>query len=257
MVSRIEEIDTDQIENIGNLEFIKYRGNSLRIIRPEDYLPISKKQLNQNKCYIIIPKYVKNPIGILIEKIDDTTFVDVYLESEGLKGHGILGTTVINDNIINIINMYELFELIDMQKNNTQENKIKKKEKSNMAKIVLLVEDTPFYLKLAKDYIASEGYKVITATNGIEALEVLDKNKVDVIVSDIQMPLMDGLELVNTIKNSTKYKHLPMIALTSLMTEEEKNIGISAGFDVYLSKLNKNELLEKLDLTINKPKVAK
>jgi two-component system chemotaxis sensor kinase CheA len=257
MVSRIEEIETDQVENIGNLEFIKHRGSSLRIIRPEDYLPISKNKLNQEKCYIIIPKYVKNPMGLLIEKIDDTILVDVVLEVEGLEGRGILGTTVINDNIVNIINMHELFEMIDAQKNKKEETLANNDKKKRQGKVVLLAEDTPFYQKLARDYIKSEGYTVIVCTNGVEALEILEKNKIDAIVSDIQMPLMDGLELVKTIRNNSKYKHLPMIALTSLMSEEQKNIGIDAGFDMYLSKIDKKDLLENLELIINKKKEIK
>ena len=80
MVSRVEEIQPDAIEKIGDREYIKFRGDTLRVIRPEDFLSLNKRERSANKLYVIIPKLVKRKIGILIETIHDTVQLSIHLK---------------------------------------------------------------------------------------------------------------------------------------------------------------------------------
>ncbi|MDD3023073.1 MAG: chemotaxis protein CheA, partial [Syntrophomonadaceae bacterium] len=148
MVSRVEEIESGDIERIGDKEYIKFRQDSLRVIRPEDYLPISKDNSSSNqKLYIIIPKLVTNPIGIIAEIIDDTIQKQISLNHEGITGKGIVGSSIINDKIVLLLNVYELFELADPDNYKTAQIHENKKFK------ILVVEDTPFFQKIEKDYL--------------------------------------------------------------------------------------------------------
>lgn len=61
----MEKIQSDQIEKIGQKEFIQYRGEALRVIRPERYPPVTRRKNSSQKLFVIIPKRVKHPIGIL------------------------------------------------------------------------------------------------------------------------------------------------------------------------------------------------
>ena len=108
------------------------------------------------------------------------------------------------------------------------------------------MEDTPFFLKVVKSYLESVGYEVITAENGREALEKLNQVMVDVVVSDIEMPIMTGIELVRAIRASDRLRHLPVVALTSLTGDVNKEKGLRAGFDVYEYKLDRTSLLDSL-----------
>lgn len=100
---------------------------------------------------------------------------------------------------------------------------------------VLLVEDNVDLLNLTRESL-SVWFRVLKATNGIEALEVLSRESVDVIVSDVMMPEMDGLELCSRVKNDIEYSHIPVILLTAKTTLESKVEGLESGADVYIEK---------------------
>ena len=100
---------------------------------------------------------------------------------------------------------------------------------------VLLVEDNVDLLNLTRESLA-EWFRVLRASNGREALEVLAKENVDVIVSDVMMPEMDGLELCSKVKSEISYSHIPVILLTAKTTLESKAEGLECGADVYVEK---------------------
>lgn len=100
---------------------------------------------------------------------------------------------------------------------------------------VLLVEDNVDLLNLTRDSLV-EWFRVLKASNGREALEVLAKENVDVIVSDVMMPEMDGLELCSKVKSNIDYSHTPVILLTAKTTLESKVEGLECGADVYVEK---------------------
>jgi two-component system chemotaxis sensor kinase CheA len=238
MVSRVEEIRSKDIERIGNNEYIKFRGDSMRVIRPEDFLPVSRETSSTDVKHVLIPKFVKNPIGIIVEKIIDNVNARIVLNTENIKVNGLLGSTIYEDKIILILNLYELLQLADPQHYSANIYK------SQEAKTILLVEDTPFFMKMEKEYLETIGYEVIQAVNGKVALELMENNRVDLVISDIQMPEMDGFELAKKIKEDIRFKDLPIIAVTSMSGEEAKAKAYESGFDFYELKLDRDRLLE-------------
>lgn len=100
---------------------------------------------------------------------------------------------------------------------------------------VLLVEDNVDLLNLTREAL-SEWFRVLRASNGREALEVLAQESVDVIVSDVMMPEMDGMELCGKVKSDVSYSHIPVILLTAKTTLESKVEGLECGADVYIEK---------------------
>lgn len=252
LVSRVDTVKIHQIEKIGDLDYIKLgEDNTLRLIRPEDFLPVGKVPDHDETHYLIIPKLVSHPIGILIKRIIDTVQVSIHLDEESIKAKGLIGSTVINDRIVLILNLYELFEMADPVHYSMTDF-----ERTSFEKTLLLVEDTPFFLKMERSYLEAAGYAVLTATNGKEALQMIQVQKVDGVVSDIVMPEMDGIELVKKIRENKQWAHLPVIALTSLDGETQTKAGLDAGFDYYEYKLDRGRLLEKVGLALQKKKGA-
>ena len=100
---------------------------------------------------------------------------------------------------------------------------------------VLLVEDNEELLKATADSI-KKWYKVLKAHDGIEALDVLKYQEVDVIVSDVMMPRMDGTTLCRQLKQDIETSHIPVILLTAKVTVEAKVEGMESGADIYLEK---------------------
>ena len=100
---------------------------------------------------------------------------------------------------------------------------------------VLVVEDNPDMLAFVVRQLSKE-YTVLTATNGAEALQVLDGNYVNLVVSDVVMPVKDGFELCKTIKSDLNYSHIPVILLTAKTNIQSKIEGMELGADAYIEK---------------------
>lgn len=108
-------------------------------------------------------------------------------------------------------------------------------EKDDKKVSVLLVEDNPQLLGFLSDEFAKD-YNVYTATNGIEALKVTEGYPVDIVVSDVMMPEMDGIELCDKLKNNLATSHIPVILLTAKSDEESTMAGFKSGAEAYVAK---------------------
>ena len=105
-----------------------------------------------------------------------------------------------------------------------------------MKKVVLIVEDDPKSLKLARDMLQVSGYATLEATNGKEGVELARIEKPDLILMDIQLPVMDGLEAIKLLKNDDVTKDIPIIALTAYAMKGDEEEIREMGCDGYMSK---------------------
>ena len=101
---------------------------------------------------------------------------------------------------------------------------------------ILIVDDVPMNLKLARAVLVREGYRIQTAEDGLQALEMLRSSLPDLILSDIQMPRMDGLEMTRFIKQDRRLADIPVFALTAYASQVNEQQALEAGFDAYLTK---------------------
>ena len=105
-----------------------------------------------------------------------------------------------------------------------------------MAKRILIVDDDAINMKLVRDVLEFKGFLTSEATNGKEAIEIAINQIPDLILMDIQMPVLDGLSAIRILKTNVDTKHIPIIALTALSMEEDKENVLLHGADDYLSK---------------------
>jgi DNA-binding response OmpR family regulator len=113
---------------------------------------------------------------------------------------------------------------------------------------IMLVEDDSFVVDIYQTKLSQEGYEVIQAENGIEAIKKLEKEIPDMILLDIIMPYVDGLQVLKKIKSDERLKNVPVILLTNLSQKEDINDGLGLGADDYLIKshFTPSEVLEKI-----------
>ena len=143
------------------------------------------------------------------------------------------------------------FVLTDKISKNVATDTMKPKEIADSsdedAYTILVAEDNLELLMLMKQLL-SRKYKVETARHGREAVELIEKTELDLIISDVMMPVMDGYELVKYVKNSVGYRHLPIIMLTAKTQETDKMDALTVGADEYMTKPFKmKELLLRID----------
>ncbi len=114
----------------------------------------------------------------------------------------------------------------------------------------MIVEDDSFVLDIYQTKLSQEGYTVIEARNGVEAMKKLEKEKPDLILLDILMPYMDGIEVLKKIREREDLKNIPVILLTNLSQKEEINVGLGLGASDYLIKshFTPSEVMEKIKI---------
>lgn len=116
--------------------------------------------------------------------------------------------------------------------------------------VILVVDDDPNIVRLVSVHLGSEGHQVLSATNGMEALKLLEKEKCDAAVIDVMMPVMDGFQLTRRIKDEFD---LPIILLTAKGQIEDKESGYQSGTDDYLVKpFEPKELLFRLQALLRR-----
>src|SRR3972149_2089558 len=112
---------------------------------------------------------------------------------------------------------------------------------------VLIIEDHPDQRDLLAIVLQREGYQVVTAANGIEALEQLERESVQIILSDIMMPKMDGFELIKNIRSNPALKAIYVILITARIQEGDRVRGLDLGADDYITKpFSFSELLARV-----------
>lgn len=125
------------------------------------------------------------------------------------------------------------------------------------AATVLVVEDNDDISALLR-HILSEKYNVLSAYNGQEGLDILSKGDIDLIVSDIMMPMMDGVEMLRRVRENTKHAHLPVVMLTAKRDDEYRAESYSAGADAYITKpFNASVLLSRVENLIERSAATK
>lgn len=101
---------------------------------------------------------------------------------------------------------------------------------------ILVAEDNPANRELIREILEAQGFQVLEAANGLEALEQIEEGFPDLVLMDIQMPLLDGLEAVSKLRENPRFAKLPVIALTAYAMSGDEEKALRAGFDGYLSK---------------------
>ena len=113
--------------------------------------------------------------------------------------------------------------------------------------VILVVDDQPQNIELLEAYLVPQGYEIVKAANGEEALEKLSGNQIDLILLDVMMPGMDGFEVTRRVRQDNKHRLLPIILVTALRETEDRVKGIEAGCDDFISKpVDKMELLARV-----------
>jgi len=114
-----------------------------------------------------------------------------------------------------------------------------------MGRKVLVVDDSPTIIKFVAFSLKSNGFEVISAADGMDALEKLSHLEagVDLVITDLNMPNVDGYELIATLRQNPRFRQLPIIILSSEESEQDKAKGRQAGADAYLVKPFKSAAL--------------
>lgn len=116
-----------------------------------------------------------------------------------------------------------------------------------MDKSILIVDDCKTTRKIISLYLNGAGYKTILAANGVEAVEKLVSTKIDFIITDLNMPQMDGIELMKWIRSNAMFRDIPLVILTTEQDYLSRFNGMNTGASAYLTKpITKERLINEV-----------
>ncbi|WP_416309597.1 response regulator [Spirulina sp. 06S082] len=190
-----------------------------------------------------------NRLGLLVNELLDTQEVVLKPQSQLLKRvRNVSGATILgNGEVCTILNPGDLLRSVQQGRisptvSNSAIATIKKKP------AILLAEDSITIRTQEKRILEGAGYEVTTAVDGLDGLNKLRNGHFDAVISDVQMPNLDGLQLAARIRQNPDYNELPIILVTSLASDEDKKRGVEAGANAYIPKgsFNRDILLDTL-----------
>jgi two-component system chemotaxis sensor kinase CheA len=254
MVRRIEEIQISDIEQVGSNEFLTIESRAVPIIRLDRYLHVSAG-LEQKTSYLLLPKHLKQPMGILLSRIVDTQSLNIQIDAQTYREDGIMGTAVVGDRLTLFLDLFRLGDRVAAQSKSVLPASAMADQHGRPS--VLLVEDTQFFRQLVKGYLENEGFAVVTAVNGVAGLQALADQAFDLIVSDIEMPEMDGWRFARAVREQLGLHDVPMLALTTLSSEQDRRRSLECGFNEHETKLDRESFLARVkSLLKDAPAVA-
>lgn len=250
-VRRIESISMDRVEHVGDQSFITIEGVPTRIVHLDKYLNVSScDPLPQ--MHLLLPKFVREPMGILVSRIIDSESLAIEIHEVAVDDPGILGTAIVRGRLALFLDTQYLREKIfgsvaDKQvvqkgpSENADDALTSTYEPVNGSHRLLLVDDTRFFREVVKRYFEREGLSVVTAVDGLDGMRKLANESFDLVVSDIEMPNMNGWQFC-TAARKEGYK-TKFLALSSLNKAENESKSKACGFDGFEEKLNHDRLI--------------
>ncbi len=214
----------------------------------------NKASLDQ-KVPCIILQIGEERLGLLVDALIDEQDVVLKPQSKLLQRvRNISGATILGTGeVCMVLNPQDLIKSVRQQSiiisdAQTIDDRITEKRK----KVILLVEDSIATRTQEKRILQSAGYEVVTAVDGLDGWNKLKTRHFDAVVSDIQMPNLDGLGLTAKIREHKEYSELPIILVTSLAKDDDKRRGAEAGANAYITKSSFNQelLLETIERLI-------
>jgi two-component system chemotaxis sensor kinase CheA len=242
-VERIEKIKRSEIENMGGKRIMQYRGGSLALITVDDIASVQPLADNEN-LLVIVFNICSKPVGLLAIGPIDALEIASEIDGVTLKQPGIMGSMIINTDTTMLVDVFEIVQTL--YPDWFAEKPVFEIDKTNGATpTILIAEDSNFFRNQVKSYMTESGYKVIEGADGAIAWDLLQKHasEISMLVTDIEMPNMNGFELTETIRKNPQYNKIPIIALTTLAADEDIAKGKAVGIDEYHIKLDKEKLM--------------
>lgn len=237
MIRRLVMIDRDRIERVGQREFVLVDGTSTPLLRLDHVLPVSAG-IDANPLFLLLPNNLARPLGLLVTSIIDTETLPAECSRAAFQADGVVGSAILRGRMTLLLDVCRLADLDAPTARTPAAGPAAREQKR-----ILAVDDTEFFRELARGYLETEGYTVVTAANGAEALHELDAGQFDLVVSDIEMPVMDGWTLAQTIRQRSDGARLPLLALTTLCSDADRARAKTCGFDAYEVKLDRQGFL--------------
>lgn len=262
-VLRIERIQTMQIDSVAGQQVLQYRGGTLTLLNLEDVVHTQPRQ-EQSRLYVIVFRHSGREIGLIAPSILDIRDIPATLDTVSFAEAGVMGSVVLDGYAVRMLELYEFGNRLRAGGHARIDHFPAAPSDWNAAEVrgggaqaprILYAEDSSFFRNKIKNFLEQEGWHVVACGDGQEAWERLQDSgaEFDLLLTDIEMPRMNGIELTRHARQVERWKDLPIIAVTSLASDTERKQGLAAGVTEYHVKIDRDQLLAALSAQLGVP----
>ncbi len=245
-------IPLDEIYTIEGKNVLRLRDEVLSLVRLSDIFGVKQVYEGGEHTYVVVIGLAESKLGVVVDTLVGQEEIVIKSLGDYLQGiEGIAGATIRGDGrvtlIVDVAALMNLAKGITVDIRASAEAVVKTKTVPSDY-IVLAVDDSAMDRNIMKKSMEPIGVKVLEASNGQEALNMLKSAEysIDAVLIDIEMPRMDGYTLAGEIRKYSKYKNLPLIAVTSRTSKSDRLRGVESGMSEYITKPYSPEYLESV-----------
>lgn len=247
-------ISQEEIYTVDGKSVLRLRDEVLPLVHMSSIFEVKNDFGSAKEIYVVIIGLAEQKIGMIVDCLIGQEEVVIKSLGEYLKNiQGIAGATVRGDGkitlIVDVVAIMEMGKNIKVNLNKIiEERQIQNANRTPKDFTVLITDDSSTYRAIAQNYLQEFGVQTLEAQNGLEALEILKKSEknIDAVLVDIEMPKMDGYTLASEVRKISKFRNLPLIAVTSMNSKNDRIRGVEAGMTEYISKPYSKEYLFKI-----------
>ena len=253
-VNETVRVSVDNIYTIEGKNVLRLRDEVLSLVRLSDLFGVKQVLESGDQTYVVVISVAETKLGIIVDNlIGQEEIVIKSLGSYLANIDGIAGGTIRGDGRVTlIVDVGVIMDMakevkVDIKSSMSAEATQKAKESPADYK-VLVVDDSKMDRTIISKALAPTGITLIEATNGLEALNIIKSSEhaFDAVLIDIEMPKMDGYTLAGEIRKYSKYRNLPLIAVTSRTSKSDRLRGVEVGMTEYITKPYSGEYLENV-----------
>lgn len=248
LVTRLEEFDVDKIEHSNGRDLVQYRGSLMPLV----YVNENVRRKEEGAQPMLVFSDSDRSMGLVVDEIVD--IIEDYMNIEvASELPGILGSAVIRGRATELLDVGYFLPLAFEDWFHRKEMK-----QEALTRNLLFIDDSSFFRNMLTPVLKAAGYDVTVCQSGEQALGVLDEGGAyDVIVSDIEMPGMNGFELSEHLRTKQRWRNTPIIALSAMSNPASIERARQAGFSDYVAKFDRPGLIAALkDTTLDYGEVA-
>jgi len=243
LIERLEIFPAERIEYSGTSEVLQYRGEVIAVIRWSDLID-SEAQAPSGDVYGLILSDGHKRMCLQVEKVVDIleTPLEIKMRSDNPL---FLGTSVIEGAATEVIDVFEVVKKVDANWFARTSSSSASSEDTGLRQKILFVEDAAFFRNLVMPIFDVLGYEAWVAKDGLEACKILEERVPDLILTDLEMPNMNGYELTDWVRERDEFDDIPIVALTATPVDEIDAVHRDKFVEVML-KLDRQSLTEGL-----------
>jgi two-component system chemotaxis sensor kinase CheA len=235
-------ISLDEVYTIEGKNVLRLRNEILSLVRLSDMFGVDQVFDSGEHAYVVIIGLAESKMGIIVDGLVGQEEIVIKSMGDYLQGiEGIAGATIRGDGGVTLIT--DVAAMMNLAKevkiDLTQEANIETQVKNSPSDYnVLVVDDSKTDRTIIRTSLKPLGITLTEATNGVEALAILKAGEInfDAVLVDIEMPQMDGYTLAGEIRKYSKYRNLPLLAVTSRTSKSDRLRGVEVGMTEYITK---------------------